>query len=162
MADRDASLIEIGTIVSTFGLDGTVKIASVTDFPERFKKNAVVLVNDREYHVERQHWHREQVRVKFREVTSIEQAQSLIGRRIKIEASSRPKLPKDEFYVDHLIGLLVQDQKGTEIGTVTGVESTGVHDVLIVGEHLIPVIKEFVKKIDLNERLITVELIPNM
>jgi 16S rRNA processing protein RimM len=75
-------------------------------------------------------------------------------------AAPREALPRTEgeFYWDELIGLTVRNEAGESLGEVTGLLSTGAHDVLQVQdgevERLIPYVDAYVQEIDLSSRSI--------
>jgi 16S rRNA processing protein RimM len=65
------------------------------------------------------------------------------------------------------VGCRVEDQTGTEIGTVTELWETGAHDVLVVDagdgrRHLLPTAREVVREIDAEAGRIRVEVIPGL
>ncbi|MDR2208870.1 MAG: ribosome maturation factor RimM [Azoarcus sp.] len=67
-----------------------------------------------------------------------------------------PRPEENEYYWGDLIGMAVYDKTGGPLGEVTGLLSTGVHDVLQVQdgntEHLIPFVSAYVQDVDLNTR----------
>ena len=75
---------------------------------------------------------------------------------------SVPELDEDEYFTEDLLDLEVFTTSGEKLGVVDDVLPYPAHDTLQVGEILIPVVKQFVKKIDLEEGRIEVELIPGM
>lgn len=88
-------------------------------------------------------------------------AEELVG--AKIYGDDFPiDLPTDEYQVKDLVGLEVFDIRHQVLGTVTQVLNLPSDDILEVGPVLIPFRKEFVKKVDLQNRRIEVELLPGM
>jgi 16S rRNA processing protein RimM len=89
------------------------------------------------------------------------EALDLAGRSIGVEDSTLPETDEDEFYWKDLIGLTVEDCRGSVIGEVTGLIETGANDVLVVrstsGEELIPFVDQFVKQVDLENRRLVVD-----
>jgi 16S rRNA processing protein RimM len=79
---------------------------------------------------------------------------------------SLPTLPEGEFYRFQLLGLRVVSTEGQELGTIEDVFSTPENDVYVVrgesGEVLIPAVEDVVTAIDLEARLVTVEVIPGL
>ena len=67
-------LIKVGRIVGTHGLKGTVKVESLTDFPERFKTEQKLKIGQgntaRELTLETCSLHRGQLLMKFKEIES--------------------------------------------------------------------------------------------
>ena len=146
MSDQTVSdeWLEVGTIVSPQGLQGEVKVLSLSDFPERFEKKG-------------QRWLRSPKRetpqlvtlqygrnipgknlyiVKLVEINSREQAETLRNYKLLVPVSDRVPIAKDEYHVADLIDLGVYLQEtGELVGHVRDIFSTG-HDLLEV--ELIP------------------------
>ena len=77
-----------------------------------------------------------------------------------------PELPDDTFYVRDLIDCEVRDEKnGSVIGKIQDVLQGAAQDVYVITllsgkETMIPAVAEFVKKVDMAQRIVTVALIP--
>ena len=93
-------------------------------------------------------------------------AESLVGYEIRIDANQLPELPEGEFYWHELEGMQVVNRAGEVFGVVDRMIETGANDVMVVSatsdsvddeERLIPfVIDEIVDKIDMEQRTLTV------
>lgn len=152
----------MGKIVSTFGLKGWVKVQLMTDFAERFDPGSSLLLDGREVEVLDSSWHRNQVRIQLEGIDSIDQAEELRGKYLYAPPSSEPNMEEDEFYSSDLVGLEVRTDTGRVLGSIEEVIPGPAHDVLRVGETLIPAVKQFVLDVSLPERRMTVRLIPGM
>lgn len=154
--------MDLGKIVGAFGLDGTVKVQPVTDFPERFDPGERVWLRGEPVKILVTHWHKGQVRVRIAGVDSVDEAERLTGENLTMPKEARPKLGRNEYYHDQLAGLEVVDESGKILGIVDEVVPAPASDLLRIGATLIPIVKHFVLAIDLRERRITVRLIPGM
>lgn len=98
--------------------------------------------------------------VAFEGVASREDAAQLTGRELRIPRALLPPLGEAEFYVEDLVGCVVQDVQGNIIGTVSGIYWNGAHDVMTLSEdeRLIPVVPHFIVSVDLSKRIATVNL----
>ena len=71
-----------------------------------------------------------------------------------------PALSEDEFYIDDLIDCDVVDENNKNLGKVIEILSPGAHDVLLIqqgdSETLVPLVDEWVVKIDIDGRKIQV------
>lgn len=152
----------IGRVVGAFGLDGRVKIEPETDFAERFAKGAPMIIRGKEYRVVNTSWHKGQARVKLKGLDSVEDAEALQWEPVTVPAGSRPKLDRDEFYAADLIGLVVVTTAGRRVGKVTNLLPMPAQDLLQVGDVLIPMAKQFVKKVDLAAGTIVIDPIEGM
>jgi 16S rRNA processing protein RimM len=73
-----------------------------------------------------------------------------------------PKAQEGKYYHHQLLGMEVVEVSGTTLGRLDEVLVTGANDVFVVktvdgGEELLPVIETVVKKVDLENGIITVE-----
>ncbi|MBX3097643.1 MAG: 16S rRNA processing protein RimM [Fimbriimonadaceae bacterium] len=155
-------LVPIGKIVGVHGIKGAMKVEPWTDFPERFEPGAVVHLRQVAYEVIATHWHKSQVRVILDGFEKPEDVQPHIGQALYADADEELELDEDEYEVRHLIGMAVRTSDGEALGSLEHVLPSPAQDLLCVGELMIPMAKEFVKKIDFENRCITVELIPGM
>ena len=71
-------------------------------------------------------------------------------------------MEEDEYLLEDLIGLKVVTVEGEELGVVDAIEDYPAHEILLVGEIMIPLVDEFIKDIDLEDGVMTVKLIYGM
>jgi 16S rRNA processing protein RimM len=97
------------------------------------------------------------------EINTVEEARSLVGAELCVPESRLPPTAPDEFYWYQLIGLEVVSTDGQKLGTLQEIIETGSNDVYVVRqgdeEILIPAIEEVVREVDLQRRLMTVDLL---
>lgn len=101
--------------------------------------------------------------VRIEGVRSREDAEALKGAQILVPRGDLPTLADDEFYDIDLVGLSVCSTDETEIGVVEAVEHPPANDVLTIrlkdGEYTdLPMIEEFVTRIDMTAKVVVVEL----
>ncbi len=162
MPYKKSEFISVGKVVGVFSLDGTLKIQTQTDFPERFSKNSIIYIKKEPYKIKSSFWHKTQVRVKLENIDTVESAESLIDQFIQVPLDERPKLDPDEFYVLDLIGLKIYDQEENLLGKVDEVIDAPAHYLIRSDNMLIPANKFFIKEINLEKGYLKVELIPGM
>jgi 16S rRNA processing protein RimM len=157
----DPTFVRVGQIVGAFGLKGQVKIQPLTDFAEtRFFKGARLRMGGEWVEIQAISSHKGRPLVKLKGIDTVEAAEALQWKYL--EAADRPKMGKDEFLVKDLLGLTVQTVEGETLGKVDDVLPNPAHELLVVGEIMIPMVAQFVKKIDLGTKTLTVQLIPGM
>src|SRR5262249_50770831 len=147
----------IGDIVGAFGLRGELKVESLSDVPGRFARLETIYLGEKHapYRVLRAHTHKHQVLLQLEGITDRTSAEGLRGLRLWIPVAELASLPADQFYLHDVLGLRVQHINGQRLGTVADVITTGAHDLFVVrdthsgAEVLLPVVKAFVKSIDL-------------
>ena len=157
----------VGKISGVFGVKGWMKIFSFTD-P---RKN--ILAYEPIYIARKGEWIEAKVvggRVQGKgivmglaDVTDPDHVLPLIGSELAIKRTQLQATDKNEFYWSQLIGLTVINLADEVLGQVDSLFETGAHDVLQVKdehktERLIPfVMDEFIKSVDLDEKLIRVD-----
>jgi len=172
--------IFIGKITKTIGVKGAVKIILLTDFPERFlklkevqlfdeKSNNLLInenTNDTNFGIFDVQLYNSFVRISIKGFDSIEKVSSLLNTLICIDEKKRVKLPKGVYYYYEMIGCEVFDSDRL-LGTVTKIDNYGCSDILFVNsvkgkELMVPLLKEFITKIDVKNKKIDVKLIEGL
>lgn len=157
---------QVGLILKTHGLKGEVKVKSTTDFPERFKKGAELLVKfDDQVQLLEISQSRQQKGfwfLTFKGLTEINLVTPLIGQKLYV-SERNDQLGVDEFYVSDLIDLPVYDQLGTCCGHLKDILTYGPNDVWVIAdtqgkEMLLPYTADFIKEVDLKQHKIIVDL----
>lgn len=166
--------LNVGIIIKTRGLKGTFKIKSTSYFAkERYKKNSeIYLVNEKE-EIEKKLTVKSYSNegefdfVTFNEISSIEEAEKYIGWYLQIKKDELPPLPKNTYYFNDLLNLSCVDEEGNIFGTVKKVEDfTSQISLRIELKNkktiLIPFVDFYIKKVDLENKIITIHLIPGI
>lgn len=152
-------LVAVGRLARTHGRHGELAVDPLTDFPDRFVELERVFVEGAEgaapmsLRIEALRFHKGRPLVKLEGVSSIEAAEALRGREIRIPERDLVPLPEGSFYHFQMCGLTVADRSRGEIGVVEDVLETGGTDVLVVrgsdgAETLVPLCEEIVRKVD--------------
>jgi 16S rRNA processing protein RimM len=146
-------------------LNGAVRIDLKLEDDRLFEAGRRVTLSgssERETEIEffrRQHGH---CVVKFRGIDHISDAEKIIGSEIRIEDSQLMPLEEGWFYTFQLKGCRVFAVNGEYLGTITDVLDHGGTEVLKVDreneETLIPFAEEYLKKVDLDQKRIEVDL----
>ena len=104
--------------------------------------------------------------LKFNNVDSKELAVLLSKKKLYIYRDQMPDLLNDEYYLVDLIGCIVVSNENKVIGTVKDVMPLPANDVIVVEknkkEHLIPLIDDVVKLIDIKNNKIEIIVIPGL
>jgi 16S rRNA processing protein RimM len=134
----------------------------MTDFLERFEKGSKLRLKGEWVEVESCTIHKKRPLLKLSGVRGLTAAEALQWEYLEIPESQKPELDEDEFLSDDLVGMKVITIEGQELGEVDAVITMPAHDVIQIGELLIPAVREFVKDIDFESGVMTVALIPGM
>ncbi|NCR54741.1 MAG: ribosome maturation factor RimM [Microcystis aeruginosa L211-07] len=181
--------LEIGTIVAPQGLEGELRVLSVSDFPERFQKRGIrgiqapqggeireiTLLRGRELPGKNVYI------IKLEGVENREQAEALRGYKLWANKLEKPRLQADEYHVSELVNLEVYHHlTGEKIGVVVDILWAG-NDILAVqleanlasvkkqspsadskATALVPFVKEIVPLVDLKAARIEISPPPGL
>jgi 16S rRNA processing protein RimM len=155
----------VGLVLGAWGVRGDLKIQPLAPQSALVTGHSVSIVG-REYIIERGDPSGRFVRLKITGIDTREEAQLLRGTYLQAREGDLKPLPEGKYYRFQLVGLTVRGLDGRDLGLVVDVLSTPENDVYVVkgshGEVLIPAVDDVVREIDLNKRLISVEIIPGL
>lgn len=164
------SFLKVGVITSPHGVRGDVKVFPTTDEPLRFKKLEKVCLDEKGRDC------REVSGVKFVKnmvvlhlsgIDSMDEAEGYRQRELFVRREDALPLGENEYYIADLIGISVETEEGTQLGTLREVLQTGANDVYVVdapdyGEVLIPAIRQCILKVDIAAGKMRVHLLPGL
>lgn len=154
----------VGRVAKPVGLKGAVKVEVLSDVPDRFTAGAEFWVLTtppvRVTLAEAAAAPPGRLTLRFQDQSSVDAVGSWRGCYLAIEESERAPLPDNVFYHDELKGMSVRTETGISVGVVRDVWSTGPYDMLALDdgarERLLPMVKDFVLRIDREFRQVTV------
>ncbi len=166
--------LSVGKIVAPQGLKGELRVYPTTDFPERFTKPGKRWLQNkfecpREYELigGRKLPGKLIFIIRLKGINDRDNAQELIGQKLLVPKSSRPKLAKGEFHLLDLIGLEVKiNPNEPALGKVINLKTAG-NDLLEIKLEigrtvLIPFVTEIVPEVHLKERWIRITPPPGL
>lgn len=160
-------LIAIGEVVRAHGLHGELKIAPLTDHPERFERLSECVLwdasrDERETRrITTARSHGDSVLITVAGCDSPEAARSLVGRLIALPATEAMPPGEGRFYPWQLEGARVVTDGGRDVGRVVRIESSPGQELWVVQgdtgrEHLIPAVPEIVLDVDLGAQRVVI------
>ena len=164
-------LLQVGIITSTHGVRGEVKVYPTTDDPRRFRRlKEVVLDTGREklnLEIEGVKFFKQFVMLKFKGLDNINDIEKYRQKSLYVTRKNAVRLQRDEYFIADLIGLKVQDEDGTELGTVKDVIETGANDVYEVEmadgrSLLLPAIKQCILNVDVENGMMQVHVLEGL
>lgn len=164
-------LLQVGIITSTHGVRGEVKVYPTTDDPRRFRRlKEVVLDTGREklnLEIEGVKFFKQFVILKFKGLDNINDIEKYCQKSLYVTRKNAVRLQRDEYFIADLIGLKVQDEDGTELGTVKDVIETGANDVYEVEmadgrSLLLPAIKQCILNVDVENGMMQVHVLEGL
>ena len=161
----------VGLITSPHGIDGKVRIKSLSDFEERFVKRGIRWIQkDEEQPTELElisgykQPGKEIFIVSFKGINQRNKAEKLKRYKLLVKADSIPKLNKQEYHLIELINLEVRILENNElktIGKVTNLENEK-NNLLVVEllknkkKVLIPFVQEIVPLVDKKNNFLVI------
>jgi 16S rRNA processing protein RimM len=158
---------EVGKIVNTYGIKGFVKVVGYTDEITRFEELEKVYIDNNnkldELIIEEVKYSKNNVLLKFENIKDINEAEKLRNLVLKIPRSMAKKLEEDTYFIADLIGLEVYSVDKQYLGKVEDIYNLKSNDVYVIKnaegkQTLIPALKEYVIKIDLENSVIIVKV----
>jgi 16S rRNA processing protein RimM len=128
-------LLSVGRVTKAHGLRGEVVVVLWTELTERLDPGSVLITPMRTLTVESSRPFGDRWIVQFEGIFDRTQAEALRG----VELEAEPIETEGTLFVHDLIGSVVRDTEGTDLGTVQEVEANPASDLLVLeGGGLIP------------------------
>ncbi len=165
--------LRVGTVVTTHGLKGEVKVYPTTDDPDRFYDLEKVFLdrsgsmeNMLQLEVQNVRFFKNLAIVKFKDYDNIDDVLPFRKGELYVDRADAIPLQEGEYFIGDIIGCRVLDEDDKELGTVKEFLETGAHDVMLVkttGKDLmIPYCDPFILEKAPEEGYIRVRLIPGL
>lgn len=148
-------MIRVGRIGAAFGIQGAVKVTTLTDFGDRFDPGSALYLDGVPRKVE---WSRPSpagLVVKLSGLDTRTLAEMHRGRYLEVPATESRPLPEGSYYHHQLIGAKVFTPGGRSLGELVEVMERPANDVWVVRERpegaevLIPATREAVLEVDM-------------
>ena len=163
---RKEDCFYLGKIVRKHSFKGQVVAKLDTDEPELYKNLESVFValgNDLvPFFIDESLLQKgNQLRIRFEDVDSEEDADAILGSELYLPLEFLPKLTGNKFYFHEIIGFDIEDINHGYVGVVTGVNDSSAQPLFEINangtEIFIPMIDDFIKKVDRDNKKIVVE-----
>jgi 16S rRNA processing protein RimM len=167
MLNKEVKRIAVGVVRRPHGINGGVKVTlynidlvSLQNMEQLFVRAG----NDwKALRIKSLQGRDEDAIIHFAEIKDRTEAENYRREYLYLDKDNLPELDEKEFFIDDLLGCLVFDEKDTLLGAVEDILSPGAHEVLVVrgdaDEVLIPMVEEWVSKIDVESGKIYVRSI---
>lgn len=168
---RKEDCFYLGKIVRKHSFKGEVVIKLDTDEPELYQNMESVFVelgnNLIPFFIDKSLLQKgNQLRVQFEDVYSEEEADSILKADVYLPLDLLPKLSGNKFYFHEIIGFKIVDANFGLVGTIDGVNDKTAQPLFEISngdkEVFIPMIDDFIKKVDRANKTIEVETPPGL
>lgn len=160
--------LKVGTIITTHGIKGEVKVKSDTSFREdRYKiGNKLYLQFEGEMieiKIDSYRVHKGFDLITFNNLKNINDVLMYVGLDIYVHKDDLEELEEEEFYFDTLIGMDILDEGSVHIGVITDVMEVPQGEILVIKtkenkELLIPFVFDYVITINEVENYIVIKI----
>lgn len=154
--------IYIGKIVNTHGIKGEVRIISNFKYKENvFKKNNNLYIgkNKEKQIINNYRKHKNFDQIIFYNINDINEVLKYKGESVYI---NKDEIKIDGILNEDLIDINVYGNKKL-IGKITNIVDNGAHEILVINDKiLIPYVEEFIKKIDIENKIIEINVIEGL
>ena len=166
--DTPDDAVVVGRIIRSHGLDGSLRIQSLSDNPTRFQAGKkLTIAGETRTVVSCHHLPDGHALLRLEGLNDLYAARRLSGEWLIALRDTDPQLAEGEYYHYQLAGLTVITDQGENLGTIHEVLETGSNDVYVVAsnsgeEVLLPAIEQVVKEIDLASGKMLVHLLDGL
>ena len=156
------NLVPMGYVKQATGIKGWLKIKADTEFADGLMDYQRWFLgrngNWQEYTPESGKLAPDGFQAKLVGIDNRTSAETLKGMTIAVLREDFAATDDDEYYWTDLIGLTVKNPQGEILGTVSGLQESGAHDILVVKgvekQILIPFVAQFILTVNLPEKTI--------
>ena len=156
----------LGKIVRKYSFKGELLVKLDTDQPELYENLDAVFIfvgnSLIPFFIESSQLHKSDLlRIKFEDVTTEEDADSLLKSDVYLPLELLPKLEGNQFYFHEVIGFKMIDSNFGTIGTIKGINDSTAQSLFEIDregiEVLIPMNDELIKEVNRKNKTILVE-----
>lgn len=164
---RKEDCFYLGKIVKKYSFKGDLLVKLDTDEPEMYEEMESVLVEKRKklvpFFIEESYLHKSDLlRVRFEDIETEEDAESLIGCDLYLPLDLLPELDDDQFYYHEIIGFKASDKAFGEIGIITGVNDMTPQALFEIDRDgiqvLVPITDDFIVEVDRASKTIHLDV----
>jgi 16S rRNA processing protein RimM len=135
--------VPVGRVGKPHGLDGSFFVEGPSRAAERFAKGAMLWVGGEPARVEASK------QARGRPVIRLDRKVQR-GSLLSVPRTELPPAEEDAYYVFDLVGLIVQEEGGNELGRVTDVQEYPANDVLELDTGLsLPLVEACIREVDM-------------
>ena len=161
----------VGLITSPHGINGKIKIKSLSDFEERFiKPGKRWIQKEKETPAEIEltsgfkHPGKDSFIISFKGINNRNEAEKLRKYKILVKINDIPKLKKEEYHLNELVNLNVKISENSQLKTIGNVINlqNEKNNLLVIKllknnkEVLVPFVKEIIPVVDIKNKFLII------
>jgi len=161
----------VGVIANTHGIRGEVKVYPTTDDVKRFQDLKKIILDTgkekKELEIQNVKFFKNMAILKFKGIDNINDIEKYKGKDLLVTRDHAVELEEDEFYFADVLEAKVVTEDGEDFGVIVDVMETGANDVFVIRtkedkEVLFPVTKECILDMNMEEKIVTVHILPGL
>jgi len=161
--------VKIGQITAPFGIKGEVRVFSYMDEITRFSRIEKIYIGETlnmHYTVEKVRYDKGMALIKFEEVPDRNTSETMRGLNLYLSREEYA-LDDDSYLIEDLIGCKVYSEENEYLGDLIDVIQNSSQDVYEIKKEdkksfLVPAVKEFIKDINLDDKVIIIHVIEGL
>lgn len=154
-------MVAVARVIRPWGSHGELRVIVLSESLDRFSAYRTVYIRGRSHKVQRLRAQGRFVTAKLSGIDNSDAANTFRGCLLEVPESSLAALPEDHYYHYQIIGLKVITTRGTDVGEIVDILTTGANDVYIIkseqAEILIPAIADVIQNVDLEKGVVIIE-----
>lgn len=162
--------VVVGYVLRAHGVRGNVLVKPLTDNPNRFEEIDEIMIEKagriEPYRVSDRTASPKGWILKFDGIDTRDEAEKLKGAYLLIRTEELPELEDGSYYDFDLVGIEVFTVSGEKLGRIIEINKYPANDVYIVegdaGRLMLPATREIVRKVDLDNKRMEVELLDGL
>ena len=160
-------IIKLGKITAPQGIKGEVRVYPYTDKPTRFSEIGSVFLQGRRCRIEKARYMKNMAVLKLEGINDRNAAEAVRNQELMLPREELWAQPEDTYFVDDLVGCTVVSEDGAPAGTLKKIHSRPAQDLYEIerddgSAFLLPAVKEFVRNVDVANRIIKIHLIEGL
>ena len=159
--------IKLGKITAPVGVRGEVRVFPYTDEQTRFSAIKELWVEDTPAVLEKARYQKNMVIIKLDIAPDRNAAETLRDKTLYLDRDKLWDVPEDTYFVQDLLGCECVDEAGNVLGKLADVIQNPAQDIYVVEsdnnvQHMVPAVKDFIKKVDTDNKLIVIHVIDGL
>jgi len=157
--------VAVARVLGARGTSGALNVQALAP-PTVLVRGRTVWIAGRRYEVQDVKQSGRFLQVNLGGIEDRETAAKLRDKFLQVPETALDPLPPGQYYRFQLLGVMVRSSDGQDLGPITDLLTAPENDVYVVrgayGEVLIPAVDDVVLSVDLDARVVTVEIVPGL
>lgn len=169
--NKTEDLLKVGVITSPHGVRGEAKVFPTTDDPQRFLDLKEIIIDTKKekktLEITQVKFVKNLVVLKFKGIDDRNEIENMRQMELYVTRDKAVELGENEYFIADLIDLEVASDEEEALGHISDVLQSAANDIYVISKEgqqdiLVPAIKECILNVDMENRKMTVHLLPGL